>query len=143
MRYVVTLVLVALLVAACEDTPSPSDVSPARPPSESSGPVRIDEQVQQLALSVIKGYSEVVDAAISQDGRKLSLAIVVRSATSKARAKELGDNFVRSVKSFSPDAPPSKDIGTGMYDYLVTVVYPDEAIVAQGAKASNSARITW
>ncbi len=87
--------------------------------------------------------SPVLDAAISQRERTLSLALVVEHGTSKERAKQLGENFVRSTKSLSKDASPNKSIGKGMYDYLVSVHYPNGDEVVMGAKVSISDRIIW
>ena len=64
------------------------------------------------------------------------------SRTSPERAKNLGDNFVRMVKTFGPDDSPGEDIGTGLFDYLLAVAYPDETIIVQGAKARSSSRIS-
>lgn len=40
-------------------------------------------------------------------------------------AKDVGDNFVRTVKTLGPEPAPSKEIGEGDFDYFVTVIYPD------------------
>ena len=96
-----------------------------------------------VAITGIEGYSEVLDAAISQRNQTLSLVLIVVSGLSEVRAKELGDNFVRIVKTFGPDEVPGKEIGQGLYNYLIGVYYPGEIEVALGAKASNSIRIRW
>jgi len=103
------------------------------------------------AIDQIKAYSEVLDAAIAQDGYTLSLAITVPAATSEARAKELGEFFVRSTKNFAllesdekqKEPVPGKEIGEGIFDYLITVASPDGTIIVQGAKAKNAIHITW
>ena len=84
-----------------------------------------------------------MDAAISQDGRDLSLVLVVAYATNERYAKQLGENFVRMLKSLSQDDPPGQSIGTGIYNYLVGVYLPNGDRVALGAKARTSDRITW
>ena len=104
---------------------------------------RLTASMKTTAVASIRSYPEVKDAAISQDGNAISLVIVVGSATNPQRAQELGDNFVRMVKSQSQDTPPSKEIGTGIYDYLVGVYYPNEKQVAQGAKSRGAKRISW
>ncbi len=96
-----------------------------------------------MAVPSIQEYVEVRDAAISQDGDTYSLVLVVDRATSTERAKELGDNFVRMVKSFGPDDSPGQEIGSGTYDYLIGIYYPDGEQVALGAKSRISTRITW
>jgi hypothetical protein len=105
-------------------------------------PQLTDEQ-KELAINGIKAYDEVRDAGISQDGEKLSLALFVNYATNEAAAKDLGDSFVRMVKSFSSDTPPEKEIGPGIYSYLIGVYYPDQTQVALGAKCSSCRSITW
>ena len=95
-------------------------------------------------MSMIADFPLVRDAAIRQDGNELRLVIVVSPAANGEYAKELGEVFVRRVKGLSPDDPPSKDIGRGIYDYLVGVFYPTgERPIAQGAKVSFSTRISW
>jgi hypothetical protein len=111
-------------------------------PALAGVPQLTDEQ-KELAISSIKGYTEVQDAAIQQDGKQLSLAIIVGYATNEETAKDLGDSFVRLVKSFSPEDAPQKEIGPGIYDYLVGVYYPDKTQVALGAKCSSCRKITW
>ena len=64
-------------------------------------------------------------------------------ATSVDYARQLGDHFVRMLKSFSDDDPPGKTIGSGKYDYLIGVYYPNEKAITQGAKARFADRITW
>ena len=96
-----------------------------------------------MAIATIEGYPAVRDAAITQEGRQLSLALIVRRTTSEASGKQLGDNFVRIVKSVGPDSAPGKEIGRGQYDYLIGVFYPNEKRLAMGAKVRTSPRITW
>lgn len=91
----------------------------------------------------IKTYDEVQDAAIVQDGDKLSLALIVGYATNEETAKELGDSFVRMVKSSCGDTPPEKEIGPGIYTYLIGVFYPDESEVVSGAKCGMCRSIYW
>ena len=110
---------------------------------DSNVELNIAADIKAIAISSISDYPEVIDAAISQDDRGISLVLVVAFGTDEGRAKELGDNFVRMLKSFSEDSPPGKDIGKGMYDYLIGVYYPDEMQVALGAKARSANRISW
>lgn len=103
----------------------------------------LTETQKSLAIETIKDYPRVRDAAVVQDGSDLTLAIIVDYATSEEYAKELGDNFVRLVKTFSEDESPHKRIGKGIYNYLVGVYYPNEELVVMGAKSSTSDHITW
>ena len=47
------------------------------------------------------------------------------------------------VKTFGPDDSPGEDIGTGFFDDLLAVAYPNETIIVQGVKARSSSRISW
>jgi hypothetical protein len=109
----------------------------------SAPPPQITEEQINLAVQGIKEYPDVQDAAVCQEGEKLSLVVIVDYGTSEERAKELGDDFVRLVKTFGPEPAPSKEIGEGMFDYIIGVAYPNEEIVATGAKVSFADHITW
>lgn len=124
-----TILAIMLLAISC---------GPSAPP-----PPEIDEATKSMAIEGIMEYTLVRDAAISQKGKELSLVIIVDYAASEEYAKELGDNFVRMVKALSEDESPGKEIGTGIYDYLVGVYYPNEEGVCLGAKVSFSDHITW
>jgi len=104
---------------------------------------QLTEEQKGLAISSIESYPEVQDAAIQQDGTQLSLAIIVGYATNEETAKDLGDSFVRLVKTFGPEEDPQKEIGPGLYDYLIGVYYPNKVQVAFGAKCSGCRKITW
>ena len=95
-----------------------------------------------LAIETIKNYPEVLDAAISRDGQDFRLALIVPPNTPQACAQELGDNFVRMVKSYA-DTPPQREIGPGEYDYTIGVYTPDERQIAVGAKVAFARSITW
>ena len=82
------------------------------------------------------------DAAIAKDGNKVSIALEMYAAINEDYAKQIGDNFVRQVKAMSDDENPGKAIGKGKYDYLNAIGYADQ-VLYRGAKARNSASITW
>ena len=103
----------------------------------------ITETQKSLAIESIKGYKGVIDAAIIQKGKKVTLVIIVEYRISKSYAKELGDNFLRLVKTFSKDTSPTKEIGKGIYDYLVGVYTPDQKQIVMGAKVDFARKITW
>ena len=104
---------------------------------------RITEEEKRLAIDMLKGYEFVRDASISQKEEILSLAVIVNFGTSKNIAKEMGDNFVRLVKSFSKDEMPEKLIGEGIYDYMIGVYYPNEEQIVFGVKVRNGKSISW
>ena len=89
------------------------------------------------------GSPAVRDAAIRQKDDHLSLVVIVAYGTNSATAEELGDNFVRMVKTFGPDQGSNKAIGTGLYDYQIGVFYPDETAIARGWKLGSSSHIRW
>lgn len=115
---------------------------PATIPTE-EGASEITEFDKTTAINQIKAYPEILDAAIEQDGKDLSLVLIVEYGTSEEYAKQLGDNFVRMVKTFGPEPAPGKLIGEGMFNYLVGVYYPNGELVAMGAKVSFATHITW
>ena len=75
-------------------------------------------------MASIKAYPEVRDAAVSQKGDQLSLVLIVGFATNTQRAKTLGENFVRLTKSLGPDRSPGKEIGKGIFDYVIRGLLP-------------------
>lgn len=103
----------------------------------------VSADARQMASDTIELEIDVLDASISQEGEKLALAIIVLDGTSEARARELGDNFVRLAKTFGPDDNPSREIGRGRYDYLVGIRSAGGSDIAMGAKVGSSPRITW
>ena len=100
-------------------------------------------EIETAVAGIIRGFPEVLDAAITQEGDDLSLVLMVGAATSEVHAKELGDSFVRMVKTFGPDYTPTHAIGRGAYSYEITVARPDGSPIVQGAKARSSTRISW
>lgn len=151
---VLVLVIVLLPSPTTEDDrdqPGPTRASTGRQPtntpsragSSQPGSSTLQAEAKQLAIMTIEQEVEVIEAAIGQSGKDLSLALVVMPGTDRPRAQNLGDNFVRLVKTFGPEDPPSKEIGRGTFHYLITVATPDEKIIAQGAKVSFSPRLTW
>ena len=144
----VTLILLLLALVGCASSTSPATptspatlTSPATP-TETDDNTTLTEAEKGMAIEGIKGYEKVLDAAIKQEGRDLSLVVIVAFGTTEEQAKEMSDNFVRMVKSFGPDSPPGKEIGTGIFDYLIGVYYPNEALIAMGAKVRSSKHIT-
>ena len=93
--------------------------------------------------STMKQNPGVLDAAVSKRGNQISLVVIVGPLTSKSRAKQLGDSFVRLYKSLSDDDPPGSSIGRGKYSYSIGVYTPDEKPLVVGAKASVANRISW
>lgn len=139
-RYrVIVLILSGLVVLIGCDPESQTRAEPQIPTAIPT-PERVDTQT---ILSQIESYDSVRDAAIKQDGRQLSLVLIVDYATSEEYAKELGENFVRITKTLLGDGTVGQSIGKGQMDYIIGVYYPDESKVAIGAKPRNSDHIRW
>ena len=85
----------------------------------------------------------VRDAAMTQEGNRISLVLIVDYAIDPDYARQLGDNFVRLAKTFTDDDSPGKAIGRGKYDYLIGIYYPNEKRIALGAKSRAADRISW
>ena len=117
-----------LVVGCSSDSPQPS----------------LTGQQKTAAINQITALDEVVDALIEQPNKKtLSLAVTVNFGTSRDRARDVGESFVRMVKSLGPDNAPGQLIGSGIYDYEITVLYPDRTTVVQGSKVQGVTRISW
>ena len=144
------LLIVGALVQGGEEDPdqavvdTPTATIPTATPLPTPSPTSTSTvTINDVILIAIQDYPEVIDAVIVQEDQTISLVLLVGYATNTARAKELGDNFVRLYKSLSDDDAPGKSIGRGKYDYLIGVYYPDEKQIVLGAKARSADRITW
>lgn len=98
-----------------------------------------------VAISGIEGYPEVSSASIGQSENHLYLVVVVKPNTSLRVAKNMGDNFVRMVKTFGPDTSPGKVIGSGTYNYHIKVKVDTPTIktIASGLKENDDTGIVW
>ena len=146
-RKALLLILVILVAAAtlaaegdCETRNTPD--TPERPRRTATPTVNVAD-IKDMAIFSIEDYPRVRDAAIVQDGKQLSLVIIVDYATDPGYAQQLGDDFVRLTKSLLRDGGVGQRIGNGKYDYLIGVYYPNDRKVAQGAKARTADRISW
>ena len=124
--WMIGVIVVLLLTAGCK-----------------GGTPTLSESAKDLAVEEIMKSPEILGAAVGQDGIKLTLAVVVPYGSAESAAKTAGDDFVRMVKSFGPEPAPGEEIGTGDFDYSVTVVYPDKTVVIKGSKVSSSPHIIW
>ncbi len=101
------------------------------------------EAVKTLVYQEMKDRTLIRDLHIGQDDCHLSLVIIIGYAANEKYAKEQGDDMVRLTKSFGPGPAPGKEIGEGLYDYLIGIYRLDETEVALGAKAKQARRISW
>lgn len=104
---------------------------------------RITEDEKRSAITSIREESEVINASIEQEDETVNLTLIVEFGTSKGQAKKLGKAFIRLVKTISQDKNPNEEIGEGIYDYVIEVLYPNKKEVVAGAKARRARKITW
>ena len=124
-RCIIFLVLmVILLVASC---------GPRLP--------EITDEQKTQAAQVMEDEPGVTGATINQKGRKLSLSITVESDTSEIRARLLAEKFITMMMYYGPESHLKWE--EGIFDYLVTIVDPNEQIIMQGEKTSEADHITW
>ena len=142
---ILTFLLLLSTIAAEEDCEPSGDAPPAATgtPRPTPTPTVSVSDIEAMVIPNILEYQQVVDAAISQDGKKISLVLVVNYATNASHAAQLAENFLRLTKAMLKDGDIGKEIGTGEYDYVIGVYYPNEDLFGKGAKARTSDRITW
>ncbi len=144
-KFVTIVLALGLMSMACEipetderPTPRPKPTATAAP-----APPSVDDAAA-MAVPSMMAYARVRDAAVSQDGKTLSLVLIVDYATDPSYTQQLGDNFVRLMKSLLQDGETSSErIGKGKYDYLIGIYYPNEKPVAMGAKSRVADDISW
>jgi len=156
------LVLLLSVLAACstsEDTTSNEETEETKEESDkdkkSTDEIpNINEEAMNHAYDIINDYDMVKDTHIevSEEDKKITLAIIVNAATNEEHAKELGDNFARALASgvsiYSEDdlESPSKDnLGElyDSYDLQVCIGTSPDDFIARGAMVTNASKITW
>ena len=125
-------------------SPAPRAVKAAPRASCASYP----SDIRDIVVGSITQERLVHDAALSQSACDLSLVLMVNAAITEAAARELGDNFVRQVKSLVPkgaqDESLGVDIGRSQYNYTIGVYASGtKEPIAVGAKIDLAQRITW
>ncbi|MED0704885.1 hypothetical protein [Aneurinibacillus aneurinilyticus] len=111
----------------------------------------ISNEIKELTQYEIKRKKEVTDAYIDVKDTKIILALTVRPGTSKEKAKELGDDFVRSLGGLvaamnSNLSGPTKDnLGElwNYYDVHIGVGTGPDNFIAEGYKVTTSPKISW
>ena len=107
-------------------------------------PLLLSNVEREQALAQMQGHPTVLAATIEQRGRTVALALVVPPSTPVETARELGDDFLRMVRTLVPATPvPGGDIRPGDYDYIIGVRTPTETELAVGGRPTTSPRITW
>ena len=140
------IILLIILVAALhnlKDHGSPlAFATTSSVPSSKNSAFILDPVSKEGIADTMKGYG-ARDIAILAVGNEVRLVYVVPFGTPKSRAKELGDNFVRLVKSLSNDDGPDKEIGRGKFTYDVAAITPDEKFLVRGTKLNTGTSIWW
>jgi len=103
----------------------------------------ITKENKRKAIQKIKEQDGVIEAVILQNDAKVKLVLTVIEATTKEQGKELGERFVRLIKTFCRDPNPNKEIGKGIYDYIVEVYYPEKKELVIGIKDRLNEFIAW
>ena len=118
------------------DTPVPPAITPLPTPTKAeekelerlislpnNDGLIMGELEKEIAIMEIKYHDGVLDATIKQEDSTFFLGVSVYP-NGELHAKEIGDNFVRLVKSFGPDDPmPRKGIGEGKFNYRIGIYH--------------------
>ena len=128
------------LVVMSPEAAAPPLTVPAR---EEGCPTYPRDKIE-IAVAGIRQQSLVRDAAIVQEGCLLKLAILANPIITEDHAEQLGDNFVRLTKTLGPGLNPRKEIGAGIYEYMVGVYEAgSQKSIVLGAKAPRGRSIRW
>ena len=100
------------------------------------------EWSKAAVLQHMNESSRIYDTGIAQKDCTLTLAIVGYT-TNREIARKKGEYMLRLAKTFGPGPDPLKQIGTGIYDYVIGVFRTDGLVIEVGIKAKDAERITW
>jgi len=99
---------------------------------------------EQMAAIIENVKSQgTTGATIKVKDESINLAFSVPFGTSKGRAKEIGENFVRLTMTLSSDNNPTAGLVKGKFSYMVGAVTPDEKWLVMGHKRATLSEITW
>lgn len=110
-----------------------------------AAPVPLITEVQKAqSIKTIMDSGEVVKATITQKGENVFLTIIADVGILEFNAKQLARSFVRAVKIYSPDRYQDEQaLGTGIYNYRVTVRDVGEKDLVIGVKMANQSLLVW
>ena len=104
----------------------------------------LTEGEEALVLAGAVAGGTVLHAGIDQQGRTVTLSLVVPADTSPDTARALGKRFVLLVKTLASDEPdPEDEVGAGDFDYIVRVSSPADTVITLGGKATSDTKINW
>ncbi|RAP30712.1 hypothetical protein C2W64_01908 [Brevibacillus laterosporus] len=134
------------MCAVASDKPTDTISTTSSVQNEEQPKIQIDDKLIQRATEYVKSGDYVKDAAIAVEGPRASLVVTVDYAVNKETAKNIADNFVRTLGSEAGGKSPTRDYYGEVYDYydiLVTVITPDGKEVLLGAKVTSASNIRW
>jgi hypothetical protein len=170
---ITTVALAAAVLFGCgaesasEPTPDPEPETPEEAPEAEEGPEpeedEVPDEVEETSeptitddhVATVEGFaadeSAVQEAAVTVDGDTVSIALVVNPDTPEEEAQRLLENAARLLASqVAVDteglAGPKVDSLGELWDHysLLVAAGPEPAsLIAQGAKAPGSPRISW
>lgn len=107
--------------------------------------VKVTDFAIKQAVELTSGDDLVQDAAVEIDDGTIYIAITA-PAVNKDYAKELGDNMVRQLATFSEGEGPTKDYYGEIYekyDLHVGIFGHNQKEIAYGTKITVSDKIRW
>jgi hypothetical protein len=114
-----------------------ADHAPPQPPPA------ISRDQMRLVWSKIYESKAVQRAYIVQRDSVIRLHMVVNDGTWKSSSKNLGENLVRLAKTYLGDVVPQKALGTGIFDYELTVTTASNNWFLRGQKPKSRDDIDW
>lgn len=113
--------------------------------AEKKETVKVTDYGIKQAVELTTADDLVKDAAVNVEDGTIYIAIIA-PAVNEEYAKELGDNFVRQLATFSEGKAPTKDYYGEIYEKYnmqVGIFGANDKEIAYGAKARTAKKITW
>ena len=149
MKYIITCLFIGLSLSInaqqareTKDTKTTPDTTLIKKSREIP---KVKEKEKLVVISRMKNYKEVQEALVVQQDqiKKVSLALIVKQGTSKKRAMQLGDHFLKHAMShFEAESKSEEKIGKSLYNYMVSVC-TDRDVIIMGTKIPEAETITW
>ncbi|MCF8335994.1 MAG: hypothetical protein K9H65_05265 [Bacteroidales bacterium] len=143
MKYIITCLLSILSLSI--NAQQAQDIQMATDTQEIREVPQVKEKAKQKVTSRMREYKEVQEALVVQQDeiKKLSLALIVKQGTTKERARELGNHFLRQAMiHFDAESKPGEKAGKSTYNYMISVC-TDRDVIIMGTKVPDAKFITW
>lgn len=103
-----------------------------------------EETLSGYTAQFVRENDQVLAASAyqSSDNKTIRLPFSPHWAASNEEIKMLAEQFIRLVKT-EVDKPPGKEIGTGVFIYVVEVTYQGGQLRFQGIKCAECSTISW